>query len=183
MKKGRTSRIGIIVTILLLSVGFAAITTTLYINGTAKITPNDDDFKGNVVFDKNATYTYATTGSTATVSEDGKTITFTTAELTSIGDTATLNFRIANKSQYNAVLGNPAIVCTQTGATTDDHIVLIPGTAIDGKTIPSKNGYSDESTVTVKMVKSYTGDENDSGKGYKSIQFQCTIAAEATEAN
>ena len=181
MKKGKTSRIGIIVTILLLSVGFAAITTTLYINGTAKIKPNDDNFKDNVVFDDDVTYSFGTNGSVS-VSDDGKTITFQTVELKDIGDTAVANFRIANKSQYDAVLGNPAIVCTQTG-TTDDHILITPGTDLDGKTIPAKNGYSDESTVTVKMIKSYTGDENDAGKEYKSIGFQCTIAAEATEAN
>lgn len=181
MKKGKSSRIGIIVAILFLAVGFAAITTTIYINGTAKITPNDDNFVGNVVFDDDASYTYATNG-TASISADGKTITFEGNEFSSIGDTAVLNFRIANKSQYDAVLGNPAIECAQVG-TTDDHVVITPGTDIDGKTIPAKNGYSDESTLTVRMIKSYTGDDNDAGQDYKSIKFQCTIAAEATEAN
>ncbi len=36
MKKNKTAKTGIIVAILLLAVGFAAITTTLVINGTAK---------------------------------------------------------------------------------------------------------------------------------------------------
>ena len=34
----------IILVILLLAVGFAAVSTTLYINGSTKINPNQDDF-------------------------------------------------------------------------------------------------------------------------------------------
>ena len=47
MKK---SKIGIVVLLLVLAVGFAAVSTTLVINGTAIFGTNDDDF--DVIFTK-----------------------------------------------------------------------------------------------------------------------------------
>ena len=64
MKKNKTAKTGIIVAILLLAVGFAAITTTLVINGTAKIVPDSENFEKNVIF----TEATATEGATATIS-------------------------------------------------------------------------------------------------------------------
>ena len=73
MKKNKTAKTGIIVAILLLAVGFAAITTTLYINGTAVIKPDDENFKKNVIFtDVDVDATAKAAGATATLSEDSK---------------------------------------------------------------------------------------------------------------
>lgn len=113
-KNNKNKKTGIIIAILLLAVGFAAVSTTLYINGTAKIVPDDSNFEENVVFldgeDSSVTYPYMETnggtGSTdVEVSADGKTLTFTTQVLKNIGDSATVYFKIHNGSQYDARLG------------------------------------------------------------------------------
>ena len=100
MKKTKKS---ILILVLLLTVGFAAVTTTLYINGTLHLGANATDFETNVIFTK-AELTYSDTTKTAVttglISEDGKTITFETDTLKSIDETATLTYDISNNSQY-----------------------------------------------------------------------------------
>ena len=92
-------RASIIVAILLLAVGFAAISTTLIINGNTKVGENADDF--SVIFtaasvDGNDVYSTA-------VDETKKTITFTTSELKTLNQTSVLNYEVTNNSaNYDA---------------------------------------------------------------------------------
>lgn len=192
MKKKRSSKIGILVAILLLAVGFAAVTTTLYINGTAKIVPDEQNFISKVKFDNDADHFNCTDGSTCTLSEDGKTITFTSNILKNIGDVAEINFRVANESSYDAQLGENAVICNavsaygdatneQTTVALDDHITIAVSDALNGALIPATNGFSADGKITVTLRKSYIGDQNDDGQDYKTIKFQCTIAATAVE--
>lgn len=60
--------------ILLLGIGFASISTTLYINGNVNISENTEDF--NVVFTK--AVVDSVDESSTVISEDGKTINYTT---------------------------------------------------------------------------------------------------------
>ena len=89
----------IVVVILLLAVGFAAISTTLIINGTAKVSENNEDF--SVIFtaasiDGNDVYSTA-------VDETKKTITFTTSDLKTLNQTSVLNYEVTNNSSnYDA---------------------------------------------------------------------------------
>ena len=89
----------IVVAILLLAVGFAAVSTTLLINGSAKIGENPDDF--SVIFTKaklDGTDVYANV-----ISEDKKTITFETSELKTLNQTSVLNYEVTNNSaNYDA---------------------------------------------------------------------------------
>lgn len=95
----RPAKLGIIILIVLLSVGFAAVATNLIINGSANIASNTNDF--NVFFSKAVTEE----GGTATISEDKKTITYSTNTLVNVGDTAELKYRITNESsQYDAYI-------------------------------------------------------------------------------
>ena len=87
------------ITILLLAIGFAAVSTTLIINGSAKIGENPDDFSviftaatldGKDVYDQ-------------VISQDKKTITFETSELKTLNQTSVLNYEVTNNSaNYDA---------------------------------------------------------------------------------
>ena len=89
----------LIITILLLAVGFAAVSTTLIINGNVNIGENTDDF--SVIFtaarlDRQNVYTDV-------ISQDKKTITFETSDLKTLNQTSVLNYEITNNSvNYDA---------------------------------------------------------------------------------
>ena len=73
----------IVVAILLLAVGFAAISTTLIINGTTKVSENTDDF--SVIFTAatlDGTDVYANV-----IDNTKKTITFETSDLKTLNQT------------------------------------------------------------------------------------------------
>ena len=92
-------RASIVVAILLLAVGFAAVSTTLIINGNTKVSENTDDF--SVIF------TAATLEGkdvyTNVISQDKKTITFETSDLKTLNQTSVLNYEVTNNSSnYDA---------------------------------------------------------------------------------
>ncbi len=89
----------LIVAILLMSIGFAAISTTLIINGNAKVSEDQDDF--SVIFtaasiDGKDVYS-------SVVDDTKKIITFGTSELKSLNQTSILNYEVTNNSaNYDA---------------------------------------------------------------------------------
>ena len=89
----------IIIAILIMCVGFAAISTTLIINGSAKVSENTDDF--SVIFTAatlDGTDVYSTV-----VDDTKKTITFETSELKTLNQTSVLNYEVTNNSSnYDA---------------------------------------------------------------------------------
>ena len=85
----------IVVAILLLAVGFAAISTTLIINGTTKVSENADDF--SVIF------TDATDQNMNQMNWSKTTIGFKTGDLKTLNQTSVLNYEITNTSaNYDA---------------------------------------------------------------------------------
>ena len=92
---------------LVMCIGFAGISTVLYINGNTKISENIDDF--DVYFSKAVLDGEDESGKL--ISEDNKTITFNTKDLTLDGDTSVLDFEVTNASRnYDAVV---EIICTK----------------------------------------------------------------------
>ena len=89
----------IIVAILIMCIGFAAISTTLIINGNAKVSENTDDF--SVIFtaaslDGQDVYNNVIDGTK-------KTITFETSDLKKLNQTSVLNYEVTNNSaNYDA---------------------------------------------------------------------------------
>lgn len=162
--------------LLLLGIGFAAVSTTLYINGTVNIKADTQNFEENVIF-KTATVDSesAAAGTTATISEDGKTITVTTHKLKSIDETVTIDYTIENKSQYNAELG--ALTCTSEDSDWSTYIALTEKNALNGTTV-AKSTTSSADQVEIKMIRSYAGtaESND-----KSFTFECELPATARE--
>ncbi len=88
----------IMILVFMLVIGFAAVSTTLVINGTLNIGYNEENFSSSVV------YTRAETeDGTAEINQNEKNITFETKRLENVSETATLEFDVTNKSRnYNA---------------------------------------------------------------------------------
>ena len=81
-----------------MAVGFAAVSTTLIINGGARIIADQDNFDiyfSEAVLDN--------VSSPQLISEDKKTITYTTSDLKVAGETSVLDYVVTNNStQYDA---------------------------------------------------------------------------------
>ena len=88
----------IMIIVFMLIIGFAAVSTTLVINGRLNIGYNEENFSSGVV------YTRAETeDGTAEINQDDKNITFETKKLENVSETATLEFDVTNKSRnYDA---------------------------------------------------------------------------------
>lgn len=164
--------------LLLLGVGFAAVSTTLYINGTVNIKPDTENFEKNVVF-KTATVdsTSSTAGTTATISQDGKTITVTTHSLKSINEQVTIDYTIENKSQYDAELGE--LTCTSSDSDWSTYIALTENNSLNGTTL-AKGATSSADQVEIKMIRSFVGTSESNDKQFT---FECQLPVSAAEAN
>ena len=186
--KGQTKK-GIVILIVLLAIGFAAVTTTLFINGTIRFGSNGDDFAKNLIFTAaNLTYSDSKknteSSNTAKISEDGKSISFTVSTLKTLKEYATLTYEISNNSQYIAVLQDMS--CTvKNGLNEDvtskvfnveqgDYISIIPETLKDIE-IASKGKLS-EKKLKITLVKSYIGTATSNDTSYN---VTCTINATA----
>ena len=89
----------LVVAIILMSIGFAAVSTTLIINGNAKVNENTDDY--SVIFTK-ATLDGIDVYNEVT-SQDKKTITFRSKDLKKLNDTSVLTYEVTNNSSnYDA---------------------------------------------------------------------------------
>ncbi len=88
----------VMILVFMLIIGFAAVSTTLVINGNLNIGYNEENFSSSVV------YTRAETeDGTAEINQNEKNITFETKKLENVSETATLEFDVTNKSRnYNA---------------------------------------------------------------------------------
>ena len=188
MKKGIT--LGIVVMVLLLAVGFAAVTTQLVVNGTINIAPNTTDFETNVQF-----YSAQATGSaksgvtgdadaSAELSADKKTITFTTQILDELNEEAVLSYDIDNQSTYDAKLGD--MLCSL-GNTFDENnaslslvtsfVTITSTNELKNTVVASKSHTSSKGTVVVKQTKTYDGSITGD-----TLTFTCKMIATAQAA-
>ena len=162
--------------LLLLGIGFAAVTTTLYINGTVKIKADKSELDEKVIFASVAVDDESTTkGTTASIIENGRKIEFTTHSLKDIGEKVVLTYDIKNESQYNAQIGE--LVCTSEDAGVADYITLTPKNTLNGTTL-NKETTSGKDTVEIEMIKSYAGSETENTKTYT---FTCSMSVDAQE--
>lgn len=208
MKKNKTVKTGIMIAILLLAVGFAAVTTTLFINGILTIKPDSSNFKQYVVFANDDTNKPKLTANdkftglegtnigTVEVTSDGKTINFTTPTFKQIGEEITLHYHIKNNSQYRAKLGN--VACTVSGENGEvltaeeagKYLKLTVTNNLNGTTLAS-NSTSDEDTIKIEMIRSFIGTNSADGNGQtteaddenetKKFQVRCEMTATGEE--
>ena len=136
----------LIVAILLMSIGFAAISTTLIINGNAKVSENNEDF--SVIFtaaslDGKDVYTTA-------VDETKKTITFTTGELKTLNQTSILTYEVTNNSSnYDA---NVTVTCVPSTGTTAKYTSIKNKLDNDATVVKAKETLNGTLTVTLDKV-------------------------------
>ena len=136
----------LIIAILLMSIGFAAISTTLIINGNAKVSENNEDF--SVIFtaasiDGNDVYSTA-------VDETKKTITFTTSELKTLNQTSILTYEVINNSSnYDA---NVTVTCVPKEGTTAKYTSIKNKLENDATVVKAKSSVNGTLTVTLDKV-------------------------------
>ena len=136
----------LIIAILLMSIGFAAISTTLIINGNAKVSENNEDF--SVIFtaasiDGNDIYSTA-------VDETKKTITFTTGELKTLNQTSILTYEVTNNSSnYDA---NVTVTCVPKDGTTAKYTSIKNKLENDATVVKAKETLNGTLTVTLDKV-------------------------------
>ena len=177
----------LVVAILMLAVGFAAISTTLLINGTAGISTDALNFQNDILFTAATPYSTQYGNITFNISADGKKITFTTGKLSKIGMASTLNFTITN---YNTQYGtNVNIVCgpklANSSATTDqqtansnlfnEYVTMTYGYASNAKTGSINPSGTLNGTVTAEAKKTYFDEAG------LNIEIECEIVGTATE--
>ena len=136
----------LIIAILLMSIGFAAISTTLIINGSAKVSENNEDF--SVIFTA-ASIDGQDVYSTA-VDETKKTITFTTSELKTLNQTSILTYEVTNNSSnYDA---NVTITCVPKEGTTAKYTSIKNKLDNDATIVKAKSSVNGTLTVTLDKV-------------------------------
>ena len=155
----------IVVTILLLAVGFAAVSTTLIINGSTKVSENADDF--NVIFTKaslDGTDVYANV-----IDNTKKTITFETSDLKTLNQTSVLNYEVTNNSaNYDAEV---QVNCKVKDNTTAKYTSI--KNELDGNTTVIKAKETLNGTLTVTLNKTATEEVKE--------EYVCTLEFNAVE--
>ena len=126
--------------IILMSVGFAAVTTTLIINGRTTIAENEEDYQvyfSGAVVDKED-YT------NEIISKDKKTITFETKKLMKANDTSELKYDVTNGStQYDASVSIKI-------STENDELIEVKNTYDDSKNLNARETRTGVLTVRLK---------------------------------
>ena len=152
MKK-RTGIIGVLIAILVLGIGYAAITgVDLLVDGTGKVVPDSENFAVHYDTANAPTVTIGTgVKDTATVTAtytDGLHATINVNGFTKKGDSATVVYTIVNDSEdIAATLGDPEI------DTTDLNSEYFTVTASLGTTELAADGGTTTLTVVVSAIK------------------------------
>lgn len=153
----------ILFALLFLGIAFAVVSTSLYLNGNIGISINSKDFDirfTEAVLDKSDI-------SLSAISDDGKTITFSTNDLSLVGDKSVLNFIVKNNSSlYDAKVD---LNCTSNGGKNSYYSIT--------KNIPDKiiAKTSDSGSVSIELLKASVNDFQE--------EFSCTLNANAVERN
>jgi hypothetical protein len=168
----KQSKLFVLAGLLFLGIGFASVSTTLYINGTVNTTTDVENFENNVVFNSvSVDATSSQNGTTAKITNNGKTIEFTTHALSEIGETVTITYNIKNDSIFNAYLGS--LSCSSDDDDNYTYLEVNPANNIEWTTLKHNGGISDDDTIEIQMIRSYVGDTE------KSFTYTCEIEAEA----
>ena len=136
----------IIIAIILMSIGFAAISTTLILNGNANVSENNEDF--SVIFtaasiDGNDVYSTA-------VDDTKKIITFETSELKTLNQTSILTYEVTNNSsQYDA---NVTVTCVPKEGTTAKYTSIKNKLDNDATKVLAKSSVNGTLTITLNKT-------------------------------
>ena len=155
----------IIIAIILMSIGFASISTTLIINGNAKVSENNEDF--SVIFtaasiDGNDVYATA-------VDDTKKIITFETSELKKLNQTSILTYEITNNSsQYDAEV---KVTCVPKEGSTAKYTSIKNKLDNDATKVSAKSSVNGTLTITLNKTSTEAVTE----------EYTCKLEFNATE--
>ena len=157
----------IIIAIILMSIGFAAVSTTLIINGNAKVSENQDDF--SVIFTAasiDGKDVYSTV-----VDSTKKIITFETSELKTLNQTSVLTYEVTNNSSnYDA---NVTVTCIPKEGTTAKYTSIKNKLDNDATVVKAKSSVN--GTLTVTLNKTATEEVSE--------EYICKLEFNAVERN
>ena len=161
---------GIMVALVLMSIGFAAVATTLTITGTINYGYDTKDF--NVIFSE--AILDGVVKNELIDTGDKKSITFETNDLSTIGDRSILEYQVMNNSkQYDATV---AIKCERVDGEgnvsdnqTSDYTEIIPSP----ESLTVKAQESRKGTVTVELKKVSTEEKEE--------KFKCSLTVNPGE--
>ena len=157
----------IIIAIILMSIGFAAISTTLVINGSANVSENNEDF--SVIFtaasiDGNDVYATA-------VDDTKKIITFETSELKKLNQTSILTYEITNNSsQYDAEV---KVTCVPKEGSTAKYTSIKNKLDNDATKVSAKSSVNGTLTITLNKASTEAVTE----------EYTCKLEFNAVERN
>ena len=155
----------LIVAILLMSIGFAAVSTTLIINGSANVSENNEDF--SVIF--TAASIAGKDVYASVVDSTKKTITFTTSELKTLNQTSILTYEVTNNSSnYDA---NVTVTCVPKTGTTAKYTSIKNKLDNDATVVKAKSSVN--GTLTVTLDKSSTEEVSE--------EYTCKLEFNAVE--
>lgn len=149
-KKKSFVALALVVTVLVLGVGYALTTIDLKVNGDITVSPDDSNFDVNFT-DASITTTGTLTGKTDTATKgDGKTATLSVKTLKTVGEKVVAEYTITNNSKagINATLSNPT--ATQTNDVAKDYYTVTA--TLENNDAIAPNG-TKKLTVTVQLVK------------------------------
>ncbi len=136
-------RSAIIIAIILMSIGFAAVSTTLIINGNAKVSENEDDF--SVIFTAaslDGKDVYSTV-----IDDTKKVITFETLKLKTLNQTSVLTYEVTNNSSnYDAEV---RVTCVPKDGTTAKYTSIKNKLENDAMVVEAKETLNGTLTVTL----------------------------------
>lgn len=154
--------------VIVLVIGFAAVSTSLILNGTVGVASKQDDF--DVIFVESLLD--GEESDNVVIDGNKKSLTFTSKRLRELKENVRLDYKVKNTStQYGA---NVTISCNNYG---NDYIEITG--EFDGKVIPLNNSVEIEAQeeksgyINVELVKVY--DDEDT-----SLSIKCEIVADAT---
>ena len=157
----------IMIAIILMSIGFASISTTLIINGSAKVSENQDDF--SVIFTK-ATLDGQDVYKNV-IREDKKTITFETSALKTLNQTSILTYEVTNNSsQYDAEV---KVTCVPKEGSTAKYTSIKNKLENDATKVLAKSSVN--GTLTITLNKTATEEVSE--------EYTCKLEFNAVERN
>ncbi len=157
----------IIIAIILMSIGFASISTTLILNGSAKVSENNEDF--SVIFtaasiDGKDVYSIV-------VDDTKKIITFETGELKTLNQTSILTYEVTNNSsQYDAEV---KVTCVPKEGSTAKYTSIKNKLENDATKVLAKSSVN--GTLTITLNKTATEEISE--------EYTCKLEFNAVERN
>ena len=150
----------ILLTVLLLTIGFAAVSTVLLINGNLTIAEKTSDYK--IYF--SSAIQDGLDKSNILISSDKQSIDYTIEDLTKLNQTSVLEYQVTNdSSQYDADI--------KVNCTLSDNEYVKATNSLENQLIAAKS--QENGTLTVELIKQSTEE--------RTVTLHCELVADAIE--